>query len=373
MRTHDTGKLFASQFRWTKENYRHIEYPELWFAAARTATKDNPDALQGFHAEYILKIVEEASGVDEEVFNVLEGAHGKRETKTYLVGNPTRTEGTFYESHTKMKEFYKCLKTSCLDSKIIDKKFIEKMAKKYGIDSNMYRVRVLGEFPTSSADAFIPYELATAALSRDISPQTAYHKVFGCDIARYGDDSTVIAIRQGDEFFPYHVLKHKDTMEVAGYIANLPNKEKPKAIFIDVIGIGSGVYDRLKELGYPVIAVNVAETTPTLKGKYNRLRDELWGKMREWLYERRGKLWDNPDNDLIGQLTLPKYKILSTGEIKIQSKDELKRDGYDSTDIADACNLTFASPVSEYFIEKTLDNIEQHDYINTVVDREAGY
>lgn len=342
------GPAFRDQFQWTKEKFFHKAHPEEWFAVARTATKENPEALQGFHADYVFTVVDEASGVPESTFEVLEGAHGTAETKMLLCGNPTRREGTFFESHHKLQHLYKKLKWSCLESPIVAERYVERIEKKYGKESNIYRVRVLGEFPLHSDDTFIPYELVEAALMRDIPPQDDYPLVFGVDVARYGDDSTVIARRQGDEFKQYDVLRNKSTMEVAGYVARCANKENPKHIFIDVIGIGAGVYDRLYELGYPVIPVNVAES-PAINGQeYRRLRDELWGLMREWLEMRRGKLWDNEDNDLLGELTTPTFKILSDGKIAIEKKEDMKKRGLPSPNIADAHILTFAQPVAAY-------------------------
>ena len=364
---------FRDQFQWTKEKFFHKAHPEEWFAVARTATKENPEALQGFHADYVFAVVDEASGVPESTFEVLEGAHGTVETKMLLCGNPTRREGTFFESHHKLQHLYKKLKWSCLDSPIVAERYVERIEKKYGKESNIYRVRVLGEFPLHSDDTFIPYELVEAALMRDIPPQDDYPLVFGVDVARYGDDSTVIARRRGDEFKQYDVLRNKSTMEVAGYVARCANKENPKHIFIDVIGIGAGVYDRLYELGYPVIPVNVAES-PAINGQeYRRLRDELWGLMREWLEMRRGKLWDNEDNDLLGELTTPTFKILSDGKIAIEKKDDMKKRGLPSPNIADAHILTFAQPVAAYQQDDDEEELTEWRQGWVPLDAWAGY
>lgn len=365
---------FSHMFQWTKERYFHKAYPEEWFAAARTASKDNPEALQGFHAEYVFVVADEASGVPDAVFEVAEGATGSKETKQLLCANPTRLEGVFFDSHHKMKQFYKRITWSCLDSPIVPPRYVERMRKKWGETSNIFLVRVLGDFPKRAADSFIPYDLADAAMNREIIPQSNYKKAFGVDVARYGDDDTVIAIRQGDEFKPYHVLKNKSTMEVAGYVINLAKKENPDHIFVDVIGIGAGVYDRLEEFGkWPVTAVNVAES-PALNDKdYVRLRDELWGSLRTWLEARRGHMWDNDDGDLLGELTTPKYKLNSKGQILIESKDEMKKRGYPSPNIADAHIMTFAQPVAEYTKEEDEEDFEEHDSGYKPLDSWAGY
>ena len=100
--------------------------------------------------------------------------------------------------------------------------------------SNMWKVRVLGEFPMRDGDSFIPFDWVYNSIGRDIPDQKGAPIVFGCDIARYGDNRTVIAIKQGNEFLPYHTLRNKSIPEVARYIAVLANKMKPRMIFIDV-------------------------------------------------------------------------------------------------------------------------------------------
>lgn len=374
---------FAAQFEWTKERFFRKSDPEEWFAVARTATKENPEAIQGFHGEYVYVVIDEASGVPEQIFEVTEGATGTIETKMLMCANPTRLDGTFYDSHNKLKQFYKPLTWSCLDSPIVHKSYAPRMAKKFGTESNIYRVRVLGQFPNRAGDSFIPYDLVEAALIREIPPQTEYPKIFGVDVARYGDDRTVIAVRQGDIFHPYHVLRNKSTMEVSGYVAMLANKEKPKHIFIDIIGLGSGVYDRLYELGFPVIPVNVSESPALNPQNYRRLRDELWGNMRDWLEMRRGRLWDNDEGDLAGELTKPKYHMTSDGKIIIESKEDMRKHEKDdfekrgnaSPDIADAHILTFAMPIADYINDDDdFDVIMRSDsHGSAVLDREMGY
>lgn len=368
--------IFKEQFIWRKESYVNAN-DEGWFAIARTATKDNPESLQGIHAEYVLRLIDEGSGTPDEVFDVLEGATGTKETKELLCGNPTRLKGVFYDAFGKSAAFYKNFTWSSLDSPIRPERVIERIRKKFGEDSNMWRVRVLGEFPLRDGDSYIPYDWAMDAYSREIASQKDMPKVFGCDIARYGDDETVIAIRQGDEFQPYHVQKNKSTMETAAYIAYLANQHKPVAIFVDVIGLGAGVVDRLESLGYPVIPVNVAEA-PAIDGlKYRRLRDELWGLMRDWLESRRGKIWDNDDMDLVGQITTPKYRVLSNGKVQVETKDELRKRNVESPNIADAHIMTFAQPVSNYQQDVEAFYGEQYGHegyeMAFALDVEAGY
>jgi hypothetical protein len=350
MMKNSAGELFGSMFQWTKERFFHKgdQEKERWFAVARTANKDKPEGLQGFHADYVLRIVDEASAVDDSVHETMEGNTGIYETKEFLAGNPTRNDGNFFDAFYKARGLYKTFTWSCLDSPIAPKKFIDKIVARYGVDSQVYVIRVLGKHFLGEGDSYIPYHLAYEATYRDVPLDKTAPIVMGVDVARYGDDDTVIAIRQGDIFFPLHVFSKKSTMETVGHIRILARHFKPAQIFVDEIGLGAGVKDRLEELGYPVTGVNVAEAPAQDGQQFVRLRDELWGNMRVWLESRRGKLSDNEDLDLVSELTTPKFKITSDGKIKIESKDELKRRQKASPNRADACLMTFAQPIWDF-------------------------
>jgi hypothetical protein len=380
MKKTETGMLFARNLVWNKESFVNTLCPAEWFAVPRTATKEKPEGLQGFHADYMLKLIDEASGVSDEVSEVLEGATGEYETKSMLTANPTRLDGFFYRSHTDPKEmeFFKRITMDCEKSTLTPKRYIERMAAKYGTHSNIYKIRVKGSFPDSEGDSYIPLSWAEGAYLRDIPVMPNFKRVLGVDVARNAGtgDRTVIADRQGDYFHPYHVMMTNDTMKIVNYVAAYAKKVKAEAIFVDVIGYGAGVFDRLKELGFNVIAVNVAETrSMEFPERYCRLRDELWGKMRDWLEVGRGRIWDNEDKDLIGELSLPQMDT-KTGKIKIESKEEMKLrcPGVGSPDIADAHIMTFASPMADY--DTSLDKSEDDDYNNDGwknLDDKAGY
>lgn len=387
MSRHPVGKIFANNLEWKKETITNLMAPATWFAAARTATKENTDALQGFHGPYVMRIIEEASGVSDPACEVLEGATGTIETKTIFAGNPTKRGGQFFRCFNADKEFYKTFTraTTSVTHPLLFKeaqRYAARMAKKYGRDSNFYRIRVDGEFPLSDDDTFIPIYWCENARTREVFPGANYDMVYGVDVARsLNRDRSVIAKRRGDEFLPYKVYRYNDTMKLVRAVADEANRDKPRAIFVDVIGIGAGVYDRLKEMGYPAIPVNTAETiSMEFPEKYNRLRDELWGKMRDWLEVGRGKLWDNEDGDLIGELSTPTAKILEGGKIKVESKDEvrerLKSSGGDehqgSPDIADAHIMTFALPVANYN-QDTRDDSENKNEGMEILDEKAGY
>jgi len=348
--------LWAELFKWHQElpeglkdllNYKKDSMTfapaeKSAFAVARTARREQPEAFQGFHEKNMLFIVDEASGVDNKIFEVGEGSMSTEGAKTVMTGNPTRTTGYFYDSHHKMREQWYCMKVSCHDSSRVTKRYIDDMGKKYGKDSNIYKVRVLGEFPSEDDDAVIPLHLIEDAVDRDVRPSGDI--VWGLDVARQGGDRCALAKRQGNTLLEkIENWRADDLMVTAGRVKHMydetPSAERPKQIFVDVIGMGYGVLDRLRGLGLPVTGVNVAEA-PAIGHTYNRFRDELWFKAREWFMARACSIPN--DEQLIAELTLPKYFYTHNGKLRVSSKDDMKAKGLQSPDLADAFNLTFA-------------------------------
>jgi phage terminase large subunit len=319
--------------------------PTEAFCSARTSSKERPESLAGVHSEHVLLIADEASGIPEEVYESAAGSMSGHSATTLLLGNPTRTSGFFYRTHTDLKNDWWTKKVSCADSPLVSKDFIEDMAKRYGDESNAYRIRVLGEFPQADDDTFIPLNLIEAATRRDITESPTAGVIWGVDVARYGRDRSALAKRKGSTLVEeIKTWRDKSTMELAGIILNeyesTPIMDRPQEICVDVIGIGAGVVDRLQELDLPARGINVAESA-SMNQKYMRLRDELWGRARDWFEEKGCKLPD--DTHLVQELAAPRFAFTSTGKIKIEGKDEMRKRGITSPDIADAFCLTFAS------------------------------
>lgn len=339
---------FRSQLVIKGDRVELIEAPNESFAVARTARKEQPEAFQGFHSENMLFLVDEASGVEDIIFEVGEGAMSTRGAKTLMVGNPTRTSGYFYDAFHKGREYWRTMKVGCADSSRVSEDYPKQMAERYGIDSNIYRVRVLGDFPLSEDDVVIPLHLCEAAKDRQVETYKVV-PVWGLDVARFGSDRSALAKRKGNALMePIKAWHQLDTMQVAGKVLlewhTTPDNEKPHSILCDVIGIGAGVVDRLRELGLPVIGINVAES-PSANERYMRLRDELWFKCREWFEARDTKL---DDDALVSELVGVKYKITSSGKLQVESKDEMKKRGVRSPDLADAFCLTMAAGAERY-------------------------
>ena len=202
----------------------------------------------------------------------------------------------------------------------------------------------MGEFPRADDDTVIPMELIRGAVGRDVDLSSSEPIVWGLDVARFGGDNSALCVRQGNTVFEVETFASMDLMQLCGIIKNRYDDatvlEKPQEIMVDVIGIGSGVVDRLRELNLPVRGINVAES-PSSKKNYLNLRAELWFKIKEWLGGRDCRLPE--DEELVRELASPGYKYTSTGKIKIESKEEMRKRGVKSPDRADALALTMAT------------------------------
>tara|TARA_R100000655_G_scaffold21660_2_gene44210 strand:+ start:34 stop:1431 length:1398 start_codon:yes stop_codon:yes gene_type:complete len=318
--------------------------PTEAFISARTSSKERPESLAGVHSEHVLLVADEASGIPEEVFESAAGSMSTENACTLLLGNPVRTTGFFYKTQTQLTDSWKTMRVSCEDNPLVSEDFMRDMAQRYGDASNAYRVRVLGEFPTIDDESYISMGLVEEAFERDVEPYSGSMSVWGLDVARFGTDASALVKRKGNVVYDIRTWRGLDLMELCGAvnaeITAARFDEKPDQILIDSIGLGSGVVDRLRELGLPARGVNVSESS-AMKPEAMRLRDELWMLCREWLEDRDCKL--PKDDKLKSELTTPRYGFTSSGKVKIESKDEMRKRGQGSPDIADALCLTFAA------------------------------
>ena len=313
------------------------------FVTARTSRPDQPEAMAGLHSQHILLVADEASGIDERVYEAAGGSMSSPGAITMLIGNPTRDSGFFWRTHTLERDRWKCLTVSSEQSKRVDAGYVVEMRDRYGPESNAYRIRVLGEFPRGSDDTYIPGELVDAAMARDVVLDTSAPEVWGLDVARFGQDASVLIKRRGNVVTePPRRWRNIDTMTLAGAVKHeydAAGTSRPSLIVIDVIGVGAGVVDRLQEQSVPVLGLNVAEV-PSNSALYMRLRDELWGRTRDWLATRSVRL--PRDDQLRDDLVAPRYGFSSNGKLQIESKEKMRRRGLPSCDHADALALTLA-------------------------------
>ncbi len=351
------------ELQWEKEKVFVKVAPEEAFAVRRTASKHRPEALQGIHAKTVLALFEEASGIPEETVESGSGALSTPGAIAVAVGNPTRRVGFFYKIFTApaLRVVWDRMTVNSEDVPRAQGHIADIIAL-YGKDSNKYRVRVKGEFPTKDDDVVIPLEWVEAAKNRNVVVSHVY-PVWGCDVARFGDDRITLLKRQGNTLLKAPLVwRNLDGGQVAGRIVAEYNKtpidDRPKAICVDVINIGASVVDFLNRDGtlladdVQILAVNVAEN-PAIDMMCHRQRDELWWAGREWFHARDCCIptqFMNEDElalieELIGELTTPTYDLTAAGKRIVISKKEMKKDLGRSPDLADGFLLTFAAPV----------------------------
>lgn len=198
-------------------------------------------------------------------------------------------------------------------------------------------------FQVSGADPFIKPETVLKARKGVIDDRVGAI-VMGVDPARFGDDRTSISLRQGRECLWQKSYSKKDTMEVSGIVYQFMKEHNPDKVFIDVGGLGAGVYDRLREIAdkKKLVAVNFGERALEADKYYNK-RAEIWGLLGDWLKNHPVKIPD--DDQLQADLTQVKYSYDSNGRLKLESKDDMKKRGFRSPDLGDSLAITFSQPV----------------------------
>lgn len=340
----------ASQFDNSGDRIWHKQHKKTWYLVARTAAKEKPDAIQGFHNVHLLVIVEEASGVPDAIFEPVEGILTQDDNRIILVGNPTRTQGYFYDSHNTRGARWKKLRFSSADSPIVSREYVDDMRAEWGEESSIYRVRVLGEFPLAETDQFIPLHFFEDASNLDNPDMPRAPICWSLDPARFGDDDSALIKRHGDEIMPdIKTTRKRDLMHLVGWVSNeylsTPEELRPEVIFVDEIGLGAGVVDRLKELGFKVIGVNVSRPSKR-PAKFFNLRAEAYSDFREAM--GTGRLKIPRDERLFAEGSGLKYKYHSNGTLIMESKDDARRRGFKSPNIVDAIVLTFCYPMRRW-------------------------
>jgi hypothetical protein len=383
---HDPPRLWLSTlFRLTQDRVVDRSAPLEWFAVARTAHPSHPEALQGFHATDVviaedglavlerghsplLFIIDEASGVHDAIMETAEGALSSPGSRLLMCGNPTRNTGYFALSHKTRRAQYTPLHFSSQDSPLCAPEYRPTLVAKFGEGSNVVKVRADGEFPDADDNALIPLAHCEAALERELPPVRRGERRLGVDVARLGTNRTAVILRQEQVVEAITVYRRQDTMVTVGCVLVELVRLEADVIYIDVIGLGAGVYDRLAEMtphtpglnplvrayllkrGWhkiPLVAVNVAleaPARPTGEPQGRKLRDYVWLEVAAWLRDEapvfacerlRGQ-------DLAGELATPSSSLDSSGRVVVESKEALMARKVESPDLADALCLTFA-------------------------------
>jgi hypothetical protein len=333
-----------------------LEGKEAFAIASNDAT-----AIEGAHAKYLIYIFDEAKAIPADIWDSAEGAFSTAgddtEGRAYAlaISTPGQPSGRFYDIH-KQKQGYREWWTQhitleqAINAGQISQQWADERAKAWGKNSAVYKNRVLGEFDESGEHAVIPLEWIEASNNRylewlDSGGVPSGKKAYGVDVARYGEDKTVICEIIGKVVTQMVSRSKQSTMVTAGEVSTLLDKQT--RCYIDVIGVGAGVVDRLRELGYKkVLGVNVSHKTNITDKSgeigFPNLRSALWWILREALDPDGDILLAiPPDDDLTGDLSAPAYEYTSNGHYKVESKDDMRKRISRSPDKADALALAY--------------------------------
>jgi hypothetical protein len=337
----------------------HKQHPTSWRCDFIPWSENNPESFAGLHnkGRRIVVIFDEASQIAENIFETVMGALTDAGTQILwlLYGNPTRNTGSFRECFGKMRHRWT---TRQIDSRTVpgtNKALLNKWVQDYGEDSDLVRVRVRGVFPRASSLQFIPNDIVQDARKRTVESLFTDPVILGVDVARFGDDQSVIAPRKGRDAKSrkWRRFRNMDTMALASEVAKAAREEHADAIFIDGGGIGAGVVDRVRQLELPrgcqVYEINFggkpdgAWVTDADEVKVRNKSTEMAAQMRNWL--KTGAVPDEQEieDDLCGR----EYGYDGDNAIGLEKKEDMKKRGLSSPDNADALALTFAYPVAQ--------------------------
>lgn len=331
-----------------------LELGDQWFAIGLSTNE--PERFQGHHADWLLLVVDEASGVAESIFEAAEGFLTAAGAKVLLIGNPTRVGGQFHRAFTTERAAWHQIHVSVLDSpnytgeqvapdvarSLPRKEWVAERRLAWGELSPIYQVRVEGNFADSGEDTVMPLGVVESAQQRILVPDDD-QRVVSCDVARFGGDETVIAVRVGQRVRIVEKYVGKPTTHTSARVAHWASqgpKERTR-IVIDDTGVGGGVTDQLRADGWEVTAFNAGEKARNPKDFPNR-RSELW-------FTGAAQLEDldlDPDEQLLADLTSPRYTYDLKMRRVVEKKDDTKKRLGRSPDRADAVLLTLVGPTA---------------------------
>jgi hypothetical protein len=330
------------------------DHTKTWRADMIPWSERNPEAFAGLHNQgrRVIMLYDEGSAIPDVIWETSEGFMSDADTeRLWLVfGNPTRSIGRFRECFAGGRHSSSWVSRQ-IDSRAIsftNKERLKELADAYGEDSDYFRVRVKGEFPRVGATEFISAALVAEARTRDAEGQRFDPLIIGVDVARFGDDETVIVFRKGRDArsIPAIRLRGLDTMQVASRVVEEATRLRADGVFIDEGGVGGGVVDRCRQLRLFVLGVQFGGKSDrhdfvTQGERYANKRAEIWGALRAWIVT--GAIEDS--DDLRDQLVGPSYGFNARDEIQLERKEDMRRRGIPSPDWADALAITFAYSV----------------------------
>lgn len=330
-----------------------IEIADRWYALGFKAADTNPDRFAGFHAPHILVIKDEASGLHPNVHEALDSTLSSGFARELMIGNPIHASGDFYEAFHRKRALYNTITIAAKDTPnfegrgvvrpyLITPQWAEEKRIEHGEESAYYLSRVDAEFPLQDTDALIALPWCERAKEREAEDRGGKVQI-GVDVARFGDDESGYYLRCGRDILAGKFWKGRDTTFTVGEVKQIAGEygERVETIRVDVVGVGAGVADQLRALGFPVEDVNVG-MAPCDDEKFGNLKAELYWAMRDIL--REGAINGLDDEETISQLVGVKYHYDARGRLVIERKEDAKKRGVPSPDRAEALLLTFTSP-----------------------------
>lgn len=345
----------GQMYEWESSHIRMKESPMTWFARAKTASKENTEALAGVHADWVMMAIDEASGVDELIFETMEGSLTSGNILVFLISNGTRANGYFFDTHNKDKERWQNFTFSSLDSPRVDVKYVNSIIEKYGIDSIQYAIRVLGQFPKEDGmddSGYVPLLQDSAIRTQpDFGMSLTFGEdaILGVDPAGDGDDKTSWVIR--DTFKAKKLAEEakstSKTIAEKTMTLMLEYNIKPYNVIVDAFGTGMDVGKEIALASRGTINVTTVNTGDKCDDDgdneiYLNKRAEIFYKAKTWL-QSGGEIVEN--GNFKEELKGIRYKRNLAGKIQIMPKLEMKkRYGLKSPNDADAFSLTFLAP-----------------------------
>lgn len=344
-------------FEWTATKFYHKEYPDTWFASAIPWSINNSEAFAGTHEKHVLVIYDEASGIHDQIWEVTEGAMTTPGAMWLAFGNPTKNTGRFRECFGKFKHRWITRQIDSREAKQASLKQIQQWVDDYGEDSDFVRVRVRGVFPRAGSNQFIAADVVESCRNYKAEGYESLERLLGVDVARFGDDQSVFIKRQGRKVHAPIKYRGLDTMALASRVVEQIDEYNPDAVFIDGVGVGGGVVDRVKQLRPNANIIEVsAGSSANDSAKYFNKRAEMWGLTRDYL--KAGAELPQ-DNELQEELQAVEYGFSPKQQIQIEKKEDMKARGLSSPDNADALCLTFAEKIIKKEPEQT-DEFDGH-------------
>jgi hypothetical protein len=349
-RVEEWFKQSVTKFLWdmkaTSITSKEQGHERLWRVDYIPWSENNTEAFAGLHnkGKRIVLVFDEASGISDKIWETAEGALTDEETEIIWLafGNPTQNTGRFRECFGKFKHRWNTFQIDSRSVEGTNKAEIDKWIEDYGEDSDFVRVRVRGEFPRAGSTQFIGSDVVAACRKYRAQGYESLPKILSVDVARFGDDQTVIGIRQGRRARILGKYRGKDTQWTAEQTVTFIRQEFPDAVVIDGDGLGAGVVDALQHRGYKPFEFHGGATPLDVAAYYNK-RAECWGLMRDWLVAG-AQIPDEPE--LEADICGPEYGFSGKQQLQLERKEDMKKRGLASPDCGDMLAMTFAVKIA---------------------------